>query len=930
MPPKPLRGVQAGGLRSGKGWICTSRRGDVLVGSAGKVHDGQSGKLLGEVVNADGSPICEYKPCEVHVRGDRVVFGSASCACGDPPGGDMRGMHEVAGLVLWALLLAAGTAASAADWPQFKRDAARTGDAPEEVLAFPMQRIVAVRFPAQIYASPVVVNGRVYIQDALGHVACIDAKSNRVVWLRKTGGINNSSSPAVADGKVFIGSTDGHLYVLNAGDGTVVASIDVPDGVVTAPAVTEAGVYFCSLDGHVNKIDRDGKPVWTWRSGKKPDNEVGRGLVEFAARGDLLALVEGGRLEVVRDRGERYGVVKPGPGGGGDGCATGGVLLGALSGDGEALRACWQTWRTETGGPVAVPILGPKEAAPWKLGGDELMDTRATFSLRGGDTIRGDVCFSSDGRVRWRVDDPDLVMGGFHSSPALAKNAMVIGTENGRAVFAPLHGEQTDSVAFKDRFKAPARKPSCVYRTLGADAASNRAVSSSPAIADGMVFFGGEDGILYGLGAGSEAPIVDAVPKAQASPTTLPGALLKGPEWHTPGGDMGFSFVSPDTMIRPPLHRKWRTRIWSNFKGPMIVAEGKVFAVARLGQIYCLDAETGMILWRRSLVGSESRPGPTYVDGRLLVMRSRRNQGDTVPNDQHGLWCFDAKTGAERWHLDLPLGAHRNSDGVVAHLGKCFLAWKSDKQPGAVTIAAYRIADGREAWRHDLADLYPKNRDTDLRFTSAIGTDTWFLGIPDRSKETYGNWPGLGDTSFAGATLAVDAETGRVRWITREVRPTNWSLIGFRNDTLVVHARKGAQALSPADGKLLWSEPLDQHLKKYNWYSNCYLQHPLSDVFLKSHGRSGVMPNSGNCMSPVFINGAWYRHDCRWNNHVVATAQEADAAGNPVQREIWRHTFAGRACPSPTPAYGRLYYAPNSMGAIFCFQPSPDDAARGK
>ena len=84
MPPKPLRVVQEGALRSGKGWIFTSRRGDVLVGSTGKMHDGQSGKLLGEVVYADGSPIYESKPCEMHIRGGKVVFGSASCACGYP------------------------------------------------------------------------------------------------------------------------------------------------------------------------------------------------------------------------------------------------------------------------------------------------------------------------------------------------------------------------------------------------------------------------------------------------------------------------------------------------------------------------------------------------------------------------------------------------------------------------------------------------------------------------------------------------------------------------------------------------------------------------------------------------------------------------------------------------------------------------------
>jgi hypothetical protein len=460
-----------------------------------------------------------------------------------------------------------------------------------------------------------------------------------------------------------------------------------------------------------------------------------------------------------------------------------------------------------------------------------------------------------------------------------------------------------------------------VYRTLGADAPANRAVSSSPAIAGGAVYFGGEDGILYGLGQGPEVAIIEAVPGAAWPPGPRPGAALAGTEWPVAGGDMGFSFVSADQTIQPPLAMKWRTRVWSNFKGPMIVAGGRVHAVARLGQIYALDAATGMILWRRSLVGTESRPSPTWVDGNLLVMRSRRNLEDSSPNAQHGLWCLDAATGADRWRLPLPLGCQRNPDGIVAHDGKCFAAWKSAETPGAVTIAAYRLADGGEAWRHELPGLYPPDRDMDLRFTGVIGGATWFLGLPDRTQGTYSKWRGLGDKDFPGATLAVECATGRVRWQTREVRPQNYNLLGFRRDTLVVHTRQGAKALRPADGALLWSEPLAEHPKLYNWYSNCYLQHPLTDTFLDSQGRLGVMPNSGNCMSPVFVHGAWYKHDARWNNHIVALVEEADAAGNRVQREIWRHTFAGRACPSPSPAYGRLYYAPNSMGAIFCFEP---------
>ena len=821
-------------------------------------------------------------------------------------------------------VVSAGTAPGA-DWSQFKRDAARTGNAPREVLTFPMRRVTAVRLPAPIYASPAVVGGRVYIQGAGGHVACIEAKANRVVWVRRTGGVNNSSSPAVAGGKVFVGSTDGQFYVLNAADGAVLAKVPASGGVVTAPAVTEAGVYFSSFDGHLHKLNLAGEPVWVWKSDRKPGQECGRGLVDFAVRGELVAMVEGSRVQIARDRGERYEKLKFS--GRGDGCATGGVLLAAFPGGEqgaeEALAAVYQTWRTETGWPVAVPAGGPGLFKAWKPGAPELMDTRAVFSQRGESIIRGDLCFTRDGAVRWRVDDPDLVTGGFHSSPALARDVMAIGTERGRVLFVPLAAAGSQPVAFKQAREAPMRKPVWAFRTLGADAPANRAVSGSPAVADGMVFFGGEDGILYGLGRGPEAAIVNAVREDGSPPEVLPGSRLKGTEWHTAGGDMGFSFVSSDTTIKPPLRVKWRTRVWSNFKGPMIVAEGKVFACARLGQVCCLDAETGMILWRRCLVGTESRPAPTYVDGRLLVMRSRRNQGDTVPNDQHGLWCFDAKTGRQAWHLDLPLGAHRNSDGLVARRGRCFLAWKSEKTPGAVTIAAFTVADGREVWRHELPGLYPKNRTIDLRFASVIGANTWFLGIPDRTNENYARWPGLGDKSFPGATVAIDCDSGRIRWMTREIRPVQWSLLGFRKGTLVVHTRQGARALDPADGTLLWSEPLDEHPKRYNWYSNCYLQHPLADVFLDSHGRAGVMPNSGNCMSPVFVNGAWYRHENRWSNRLVATMEEPNAAdaNQPVQRTVWEHNFAGRACPGLSPAYGRLYYAPNSMGVIYCFEP---------
>src|SRR5262245_21362987 len=162
---------------------------------------------------------------------------------------------------VWLLF---GGVVLAGDWPQFKRDAARTGDAPDEVLEFPMQRVLAVKFPAPVYASAAVVAGRVYVQDARGHVASIDATSGKVVWLTAIGGVANHSSPAVADGKVFVGSSVGYLAVLDAADGKLIARVPGRGGVVAAPALANGHVYFSALDGDLVKIDYAGRVVWTF------------------------------------------------------------------------------------------------------------------------------------------------------------------------------------------------------------------------------------------------------------------------------------------------------------------------------------------------------------------------------------------------------------------------------------------------------------------------------------------------------------------------------------------------------------------------------------------------------------------------------------------------------------------------------------------
>jgi outer membrane protein assembly factor BamB len=772
-------------------------------------------------------------------------------------------------------LRAADLAADA--WPQFKRDARRTGDNPGAALELPLQRITAIRFPAPIYASPAVLGGRVYIQDARGNVACIDARKNQVLWTTPIGGINNSSSPAVADGKVYVGSTAGHFYVLDAATGKVLKQIPAPGGVLTAPAVANGAIYFSTFDAELTKIDPSGNVVWTFDGGRIS-------ITEFAVRDREILFFAGTSITTLyrlHDDGEQFRVVgkTPAPS---NCCPVGGPVLT------EAGAFAFPSFDSEFGRFYLFQDGG-------KTGvGTDVNDSRITPSVRGDRLYRGDKCYTLGAALKpiWRTDPAELYDGGFHSSPALARDFLVIGSEMGRVHFLPLEGD------------ARVRKPAWQFAAVGAGQ-PNGAVSSSPAVVAGMVFFGGEDGVLYGLGQGKEAAIVD-LPATGALPPAPP--RLQGSEWVTPGGDMGYSFVSADTVVKPPFAVAWKTRVWSTFKCPMIVADGKVFGGGRMGPLTALDAATGAILWKTHHPGVESRPAPTYADGKLLMLRARAAQGDSpyisgASSGPHGegLWCHDAATGKVLWHVPMSSKYHFNHDGLAVHAGKVFVDQIDDK--GVVHVAAHAIDTGREVWRRPLDELPPKKLRLPPRFAGVIAAGLWCVSVSDQG------------------TLALDPATGKTVWSNRELFISNRCRIAARNGTLLVFTPKGDHALDARTGTLLWTGAAT---------ATPYVQ-ALTDRYLDSKGRQGVYPPA-TCAWPVFANGHWYVHNSFAKAHGanrMVSLKEADVTGDEVlspKLTVWGYDFLSNACPSPSPAYGRLYYSPNAEGVIYCFAPTADQS----
>ena len=125
--------------------------------------------------------------------------------------------------------------------------------------------------PIQIFSSPTVAGGRVYVgegfhQDADCQLHCLDANSGRPIWRFKTTS-HVESTPFVSQGKVYFGAGSDGVYCLDALEGKEIwhyPSIHVD----MSPVVWNEKVYFGAGYGdyRIYAVDADsGAEVWSKR-----------------------------------------------------------------------------------------------------------------------------------------------------------------------------------------------------------------------------------------------------------------------------------------------------------------------------------------------------------------------------------------------------------------------------------------------------------------------------------------------------------------------------------------------------------------------------------------------------------------------------------------------------------------------------------------
>jgi len=156
--------------------------------------------------------------------------------------------------------------ASSDDWPMFRHDLAHTGYS-TSTGPTTNQTLWTFSTGAEVFVSPAVVDGKVYVGSEDHNVYCLNATSGAFIWNYTTGDMVDSS-PAVADSKVYVGSIDGKVYCLNATSGAFIWNYTTGDGVASSPAVADGKVYVGSYDYNVYCLNAtSGAFIWNYTTG---------------------------------------------------------------------------------------------------------------------------------------------------------------------------------------------------------------------------------------------------------------------------------------------------------------------------------------------------------------------------------------------------------------------------------------------------------------------------------------------------------------------------------------------------------------------------------------------------------------------------------------------------------------------------------------
>src|SRR5262249_12130345 len=183
--------------------------------------------------------------------------------------------------------------------------------------------------------------------------------------------------------------------------------------------------------------------------------------------------------------------------------------------------------------------------------------------------------------------------------------------------FGTLMGELY-AVAISSTGSWPAFKPEPFKFTT----AFGKPIGSSPVIADGAVYFGCDDGYVYGLAPDGQLPLPKEAPKLDEVRSKSHSATANGYGAPVASMDQGNPNFVNDQKLKPPLRLRWACRPF-DLRVQMSADDDCIYFISEAGTLAALEQDTGRICWRRRINGPVDGWKQMLLDGaRLYITRN--------------------------------------------------------------------------------------------------------------------------------------------------------------------------------------------------------------------------------------------------------------------------------------------------------------------
>jgi alcohol dehydrogenase (cytochrome c) len=277
--------------------------------------------------------------------------------------------------------------------------------------------------------------------------------------------------------------------------------------------------------------------------------------------------------------------------------------------------------------------------------------------------------------------------------------------------------------------------------------------------------------------------LVAAQAVAQVPYQRLVSAAGTPEDWLTYSGNYNAQRYSPLTGINrqnvAQLRPRWMYQIKKPgvFESSPVVADGVMYITEPPSTVTALDVRTGRALWTWT---------PSIPEDVIVIGSPPVNRGVAILDDKvfagsiaGHLTALDAKSGIVRW--DVVVGDNKRGYYLtlapLALDGKVVVGVSGAEAGIRGFIAAYDAKDGKLLWRtYTIPGAGEPGSETWGKDSAAIGgSSTWLTGAFDPALNTVywttGN-PGPdydggvrpGDNLYSCSVLALDANTGRIKW----------------------------------------------------------------------------------------------------------------------------------------------------------------------